>query len=103
MVGKPNVLLIMADDVGWFDVGAYNRGIMGRADPEHRPHRGGRGAVHRRLRAGESHGGTSGVHHRADPAAHGLDHGGHARRSRPLPPDIEACILAFVALRTRTT
>jgi arylsulfatase A-like enzyme len=26
---KPNILLIMADDIGWFDVGAYNRGIMG--------------------------------------------------------------------------
>jgi arylsulfatase A-like enzyme len=26
---KPNVLLILADDVGWFDVGCYNRGIMG--------------------------------------------------------------------------
>ena len=31
--GKPNVLLIIADDVGWFDVGAYHRGIMGGATP----------------------------------------------------------------------
>ena len=23
---KPNVLLILADDIGWFDVGAYHRG-----------------------------------------------------------------------------
>jgi arylsulfatase A-like enzyme len=30
---KPNVLLIMADDVGWFDVGAYHLGIMGAATP----------------------------------------------------------------------
>jgi arylsulfatase A-like enzyme len=30
---KPNVLLILADDVGWFDVGAYNRGIMGGPTP----------------------------------------------------------------------
>ena len=30
---KPNVLLIMADDVGWFDVGAYHRGIMGSPTP----------------------------------------------------------------------
>jgi arylsulfatase len=29
---KPNVLLI-ADDVGWFDVGAYHRGIMGCRTP----------------------------------------------------------------------
>ncbi|RVB74420.1 MULTISPECIES: arylsulfatase [unclassified Mesorhizobium] len=31
--GKPNVLLIFADDIGWFDVGAYNRGIMGAPTP----------------------------------------------------------------------
>jgi arylsulfatase len=30
---KPNVLLIIADDVGWFDVGAYHRGIMGTTTP----------------------------------------------------------------------
>src|ERR1700710_1231632 len=30
---KPNILLILADDVGWFDVGAYNRGIMGGKTP----------------------------------------------------------------------
>ena len=30
---KPNVLLILADDVGWFDVGAYHRGLMGYRTP----------------------------------------------------------------------
>jgi len=30
---KPNILLIMADDIGWFDVGAYHRGIMGCRTP----------------------------------------------------------------------
>ena len=30
---KPNVLLILADDVGWFDVGAYHRGMMGAPTP----------------------------------------------------------------------
>jgi arylsulfatase A-like enzyme len=30
---KPNVPLILADDVGWFDVGAYHLGIMGAATP----------------------------------------------------------------------
>jgi arylsulfatase A-like enzyme len=30
---QPNVLLVMADDIGWFDVGAYHRGIMGGATP----------------------------------------------------------------------
>ena len=31
--GRPNFLLIMADDIGWFDVGAYHRGMMGGATP----------------------------------------------------------------------
>ncbi len=30
---KPNILLILADDIGWFDVGAYHRGIMGTPTP----------------------------------------------------------------------
>ena len=31
---KPNVLLIRADDIGWFDVGAYHhRGIIGGKTP----------------------------------------------------------------------
>jgi arylsulfatase A-like enzyme len=30
---QPNVLLVLADDIGWFDVGAYHRGIMGAATP----------------------------------------------------------------------
>jgi arylsulfatase len=30
---KPNVLLIMADDIGWFDASAYHRGIMGTTTP----------------------------------------------------------------------
>ncbi|MGM4922173.1 arylsulfatase [Tardiphaga sp. 804_B3_N1_9] len=30
---RPNILLILADDIGWFDVGAYNRGMMGGATP----------------------------------------------------------------------
>src|SRR5580698_421293 len=33
LMKKPNVLLILADDIGWFDVGAYNRGIMGGPTP----------------------------------------------------------------------
>ena len=30
---RPNILLIFADDIGWFDVGCYNRGIMGGPTP----------------------------------------------------------------------
>src|SRR5262245_14126545 len=25
---KPNILFIMGDDIGWFQIGAYHRGIM---------------------------------------------------------------------------
>src|SRR5258705_4713942 len=30
---KPNILFIMGDDVGWFNVGPYNRGIMSGKTP----------------------------------------------------------------------
>ncbi|NEW97133.1 arylsulfatase [Rhodopseudomonas sp. BR0G17] len=31
--GKPNILLIRGDDIGWFNVSAYNMGIMGYRTP----------------------------------------------------------------------
>ena len=27
--GKPNILIIWGDDIGWFNISAYNHGIMG--------------------------------------------------------------------------
>src|ERR1700719_3190031 len=30
---KPNILFIMGDDVGWFTIGAYHRGIMSGKTP----------------------------------------------------------------------
>ena len=30
---KPNILFIMSDDIGWFNVSAYNLGIMGYKTP----------------------------------------------------------------------
>jgi arylsulfatase len=30
---KPNIMFIMGDDVGWFNIGAYHRGIMGGKTP----------------------------------------------------------------------
>jgi len=30
---KPNILFIMADDIGWFNIGAYHRGIMASRTP----------------------------------------------------------------------
>jgi arylsulfatase len=31
--GKPNVLIIFGDDIGWFNVSAYNHGVMGYRTP----------------------------------------------------------------------
>jgi arylsulfatase A-like enzyme len=31
--GKPNILVIMGDDVGWFNIGAYHQGIMAGKTP----------------------------------------------------------------------
>ena len=63
---KPNILVIMGDDVGWFNIGAYHRGIMSGKTPNldklaKRGH-----AVHRLLRRGELHGGPGELHHRRD-------------------------------------
>jgi arylsulfatase len=30
---KPNIVFIMADDIGWFNIGAYNRGMMAGQTP----------------------------------------------------------------------
>src|ERR1700749_847123 len=30
---KPNILFIMGDDVGWFNIGAYHQGIMAGKTP----------------------------------------------------------------------
>ena len=32
--GKPNILVIFGDDIGWFNIGAYHRGIMGGRTPK---------------------------------------------------------------------
>jgi len=30
---KPNIIMIMGDDVGWFNIGAYHQGIMASRTP----------------------------------------------------------------------
>ena len=30
---KPNIIMIMGDDIGWFNVGAYHQGIMAGRTP----------------------------------------------------------------------
>jgi hypothetical protein len=31
--GKPNILFIMADDIGWYNLSCYNQGVMGYRTP----------------------------------------------------------------------
>jgi Sulfatase len=31
--GKPNIIMIMGDDIGWFNIGAYHRGMMAGRTP----------------------------------------------------------------------
>ena len=37
--GKPNIVFIMGDDIGWMQPSIYHRGLDGRRDAEYRPHR----------------------------------------------------------------
>ncbi len=36
---KPNILVIMGDDIGWMQPSIYHRGLMVGENPQHRPHR----------------------------------------------------------------
>jgi hypothetical protein len=56
---QPNILVIMADDVGIWNISAYHRGMMGGQHAQHRPDRQGRRAVHRLLRPAIVHGGRA--------------------------------------------
>jgi arylsulfatase A-like enzyme len=33
MPSKPNILIIWGDDIGWFNISAYNHGVMGYRTP----------------------------------------------------------------------
>jgi hypothetical protein len=67
---KPNVLVIFSDDIGWFNVGAYNMGMMGYRTPniDRMAHE---GMLFRDYYA-ELHCGTRGVHHRPEHLSHGI-------------------------------
>ena len=86
---KPNILVIMGDDVGWFNIGAYHRGIMSGKTPNLDKLAAAGHAVHRLLRRGKLHGGSGQLHHRRAADPHGSDHRrsgrcrrGHAGRGR---------------------
>ena len=80
--GKPNILIIWGDDIGWFNVSAYNHGHHGLPHAQHRSHRARGRAVHRLVRPAELHRRTRGVHHRAVADPH-RPHQGRPARRRP--------------------
>ena len=62
----PNILVIMGDDVGWFNIGAYHRGIMSGKTPNLDKLAAEGMLLHRLLRRGELHGRPRQLHHRRD-------------------------------------
>ena len=74
---KPNILVIMGGDIGYWNISAYNRGMMGYRTPNiDRLAR--EGALFTDLYAQQSW--SSCVHHRPVPLPHGPAQGGFARR-----------------------
>ena len=61
---KPNIVVIMGDDIGMVEHRRLSPGHDGRQDAEPRQARQGGHAVHRLLRRGELHGGPREFHHR---------------------------------------
>ena len=84
---KPNIVVIMGDDIGIWNIGAYHRGMMAGQDAEPRQDRQRRHAVHRLLRRGELHGRPRQLHHRRAADPHGHDHGRPGRRPVGLPAE----------------
>ena len=80
---KPNIVMLMTDDTGWSDFGAYTGGgaALGPPDPEHRSHRQGRRNVHELVRPGKLHRGPRLVHDRAHSDPLRSVGGGRSRRS----------------------
>ncbi len=61
---KPNILVIMGDDVGWFNIGAYHQGIMSGKTPNLDKLAARRHAFYRLLCRGELHRRPGELHHR---------------------------------------
>ena len=69
---KPNIVVIMGDDIGWWNIGAYHRGMMAGRTPNLDKLAAEGMMLHRLLRRGELHGRARQLHHRrtADPHRH---------------------------------
>ena len=70
---KPNIIFIMGDDVGWFNIGAYHQGIMAGRTPNLDKLAAAGNAVHRLLRRGQLHRRAGQFHHRPTPDPHRND------------------------------
>jgi hypothetical protein len=75
---KPNILVIMGDDIGYWNISAYNLGMMGYHTPNIDRIAAEGGNFHRLLRPAVLHRGARGVHHRAEPVAHRASQSGTA-------------------------
>ena len=95
---KPNIVFIMGDDIGMWNIGAYHRGMMAGQDAEPRQAGQGRHVVHRLLRRGELHGGSRELHHRRASHPHRHDHRRPGWRAhRPARRSLHDCHGAEVA------
>ncbi len=71
--GKPNILFIMGDDIGWMQPSIYHRGSDGWRNAQHRPNWARGRQVHDLLRRAELHGWAQRLLHWHDSAAHRHD------------------------------
>jgi len=82
--GKPNILVIMSDDIGIWNISAYHRGMMGGQTPNIDRIASGGGALHRLLCSAVLHGWPCGLHYRPTPLPRRSAQGRHAGREAGL-------------------
>ena len=79
---KPNILIIWGDDIGQFNVSAYNMGMMGYKTPNIDRIASEGAHLHRLVRPAKLHRRTRRLHHRPVADPHRPDQGRPARRAR---------------------
>src|SRR5947199_7096950 len=70
---KPNILIIWGDDIGYWNVSAYNQGMMGYKTPNIEPLAKEGRALHWLVRAAELHRRTGRVHYRPERFPHRVE------------------------------
>jgi arylsulfatase len=63
MAGKPNILIIWGDDIGYWNISAYGKGMMGYKTPNIDRIANEGMTFHRLLRGAKLHGWARGVHY----------------------------------------